>query len=76
MKTLLMTTLLAASLHAYAEQPTQQTQPEQDQALQDAEQEQTPHVRKKRSVGTSAGLPCSSGSKLVGNTCVPLVDFE
>ncbi|AZL74328.1 hypothetical protein LOY46_15890 [Pseudomonas sichuanensis] len=28
------------------------------------------------SVGTSAGLPCESGFKLVGDDCEPLAEFE
>ncbi|CAL8111551.1 unnamed protein product [Orchesella dallaii] len=28
------------------------------------------------SIGTSAGLPCEAGHKLVGDDCVPIVEFE
>ncbi|WP_369991140.1 hypothetical protein [Pseudomonas xanthosomatis] len=76
MKTLLMIMLLAATSHAYAEQPDDPISPEHEHAVEDGEHSQTPHVRKKRSVGSSAGLPCASGSKLVGNDCVPMAEFE
>ncbi|QXH44187.1 hypothetical protein KSS93_14905 [Pseudomonas xanthosomatis] len=76
MKTLLMIMLLAATSHAYAEQPGDPMSPEHEQAAEDGEHSQTPHMRTKRSVGSSAGLPCEPGHKLVGDECEEIAEFE
>lgn len=47
MKTLLMIMLLAATSHAYAEQPGDPMSPEHEQAAEDGEHSQTPHMRTK-----------------------------
>lgn len=76
MKTLLMIMLLAATFHAYAEQSDEPMSPEHEQAVEDGEHSQTPHVRKTRSVGSTAALRCAPGLKLVGDDCTPMAEFE
>lgn len=74
MKTLLVLALLSFGSLAYAEPPEEPSQAEQAAATQ--ADEHTPHSRKKRAIGSSAGIPCAAGSKMVGNDCVPMAEFD
>ncbi|MDU9405805.1 hypothetical protein RTH46_25320 [Pseudomonas sp. zfem004] len=78
MKVLTMILLLSAATLAQAEEPTEQplSGPEQMGQAVDNVHANQPLVPKHRSVGSSAGLVCEPGYKLIGDDCHPIATFE